>query len=259
MRTTLREKTSIAAFFDVDGTLVPRPSLEQRFFAELRKRQAIPVGNYLFLLMRAARLVPGGIAAIMNENKMYLRGVAIAQIETAATSAPPAHQGSRSLLLDEAVERVAWHAAQGHAIVLASGTLAPLARNVAVMLGMRLALHGRSGSIHVCATELEERDGRWTGEIAGGARWGEGKARAVRRFAREHGIELNKSYAYGDSMSDRPMLEAVGRPATVNPPQELHRIARRRDWPIFWWRERKDSPQSGQSAQRRQEIWGNLG
>lgn len=238
-----REKTRIAAFLDIDGTLVPRPSLERRFFAELRKRQEISLRNYFFWLMRAARLAPEGIAAIVNENKMYLRGVPVAQIETAATAAHTSPQGlaqamATGALVDAAVERVAWHAAQGHAIVLASGTLAPLARSVAVMLGTRLALHRRSGSIQICATELEERDGRCTGRIAGEALCGEEKAHAVWRFAREHGIELSESYAYGDSISDRWMLEAVGRPAAVNPSQELHRIARERDWPILLWRER---------------------
>ena len=48
----------IGAFFDVDGTLVPEPSLERRFFSGLRRSGAIPAGNYLRWTWSAMGLVP---------------------------------------------------------------------------------------------------------------------------------------------------------------------------------------------------------
>ena len=36
----------IAAFFDLDGTLIPWPSLEQRFFRMLSCRREIPLQSY---------------------------------------------------------------------------------------------------------------------------------------------------------------------------------------------------------------------
>src|SRR5438045_2885210 len=74
----IREKGGgVAAFFDLDGTLVTRPSLEKRFFRMLRNRRAIPARNYLLWLREAMRLMPRGIGAILQANKMYLRGVEI--------------------------------------------------------------------------------------------------------------------------------------------------------------------------------------
>src|SRR5260370_42128226 len=64
----------IAAFFDLDGTLMALPSHERRFFRILRYRQAIPAKNYFSWLGKAMQLLPRGINAGVQENKMYLRG-----------------------------------------------------------------------------------------------------------------------------------------------------------------------------------------
>src|SRR5713226_6762420 len=83
----------------------------------------------------------------------------------------------------QAIERVAWHARQGHQIVLLSGTLEPLALGVARALEDDLAARGITATIRVLATRLEERDGKWTGKISGEAMFGEAKARAAKRLA----------------------------------------------------------------------------
>src|SRR2546429_9533345 len=65
----------IAAFFDLDGTLMPSPSLERRFFRMLRKRHEIPLKNYFLWLGEALQLLPRGITALAHTNKMYLKGL----------------------------------------------------------------------------------------------------------------------------------------------------------------------------------------
>jgi phosphoserine phosphatase len=74
-------------------------------------------------------------------------------------------------------------------------------------------------------------NGAYTGDIAFYA-YGEGKAEAMRELAAEHGYDLATSYAYSDSMTDLPMLEAVGHPTAVNPDKALRKAAVERDWPI---------------------------
>src|SRR6266404_6197649 len=225
-----RNETSgrVAAFFDFDGTLIARPSLEWRFFASLRQRRAIPIANYFLWLARAARLAHRGIQMMRHANKMYLRGVrdgGESSIETGQL--PPQDSRQAGLAIPQffpaAVDQVAWHAKQGHAIVLVSGTLAPLAQEMALALVVRLAVRGIAASVGVCATRLEENDGRWTGRIIGDAMFGEAKARAVRQMAVERKFDLSQCYAYGDCVNDRWMLQAVGRPAVVNPSERLAR------------------------------------
>jgi HAD superfamily hydrolase (TIGR01490 family) len=231
---------SVAAFFDLDGTLTPKPSLEKRFLQVLRYRKRIGIENYLAWLKEAVRLLPRGINQIIYGNKMYLRSVSID--EQSSLMVPPFHA--------KAVERMGWHAERGERIVIVTGTLEPPALRVARLLEAKLAERGLAVEIQIYATRLEVKEGRWTGRITGEAMFGEAKARAVRRLAAECGLELEKCFAYGDSVHDRRMLAAVGRPAAVNPSDDLARIAKRNDWTILRWDEERTFAQRALSAQR---------
>ena len=248
------EKPRIAAFFDVDGTIVRPPSLERRLFARLRWQKKIPAKNYFLWLAHSARLIPKGVAMIQHGNKMYLRGVAADEANRTETYS----LGQRRVdvpFCPAAFRRMTWHAGRGHAIVLVTGTLASLANSLARELEERLAGSGELIPIEVLATTLEEIDGRWSGRIVGDAMFGEAKVRAMRRMAQERGLDLQHCYAYGDSASDRWMLHVVGRPAAVNPSADLEQIALRRGWPVFWWREQtRRSPHSSPRSQRRAEA-----
>jgi len=149
----------------------------------------------------------------------------------------------------EAIERVMSHAERGHWIVLVSGTLEPLAKQAALDLEEELACRGIDASIEVCATRLETAEGKCTGRIIGEAMFGEEKARAIRRFAAAIGIELPRCFAYGDSTNDQRMLEAVGKPAAVNPTKDLAQIASRSGWPVLRWDDEGISTRSSQSSQ----------
>jgi HAD superfamily hydrolase (TIGR01490 family) len=235
---------SIAAFFDLDGTLLPPPSLERRFATMLRYRRAIPAGNYLRWLAQTVRLAPSGIARTLHTNKMYLHNISV--VGSTGTLACPEERRASARVDQEtysrtpaffpaALDRVVWHATQGHAIVLVTGTLASLASEAALALVLRLIARGITTSVAVSATQLEQANGRWTGRIVGDAMFAEGKASAVQRIASTKGFDLIHSYAYGDSEYDRWMLGAVGRPSAVNPSRELERIAKLRNWPILRW------------------------
>ena len=65
-------------------------------------------------------------------------------------------------------------------------------------------------------------------------------------------LDLERCFAYGDSASDRWMLEAAGKPAAVNPSNDLARIARRNDWPVLRW-ERKGFQQGKKITQNAKE------
>jgi len=230
----------VAAFFDLDGTLVGSPSLEERFFLGLRREGVIPARNYLLWLSRAVWLAPRGMEMMRHANKMYLRGVSWRQ--DGSRGGAGQHGQPRMAVprfFPKGVDQVAWHARQGHGIVLVSGTLAPLAQEMSLALVIRLGVRGIAASVTVCATRLEEIDGRWTGRIVGDAMFGAAKARAVRRLAEENGFDLARCYAYGDSWGDRWMLESVGRAVAVNPSPKLEALARKREWAVVAWLEKE--------------------
>ena len=238
----------VAAFFDLDGTLIPLPSLERRLFRELRYRREIPIGNYFLWLARAARLAPQGMQTMRHANKMYLQGTS--QCGQSAQQSSGQAEMAVPRFFPAGIDQVAWHAKQGHEIVLVSGTLAPLANEMAVALVVRLVVRGIEASVGVCATRLEENDGIWTGRIIGDAMFGEAKASAVRRIAAEREFDLAQCYAYGNCANDLRMLEAVGRPAAVNPSRGMKRVARRRGWPVLSWVEKRNRTERSQRLQR---------
>ena len=54
----------------------------------------------------------------------------------------------------------------------------------------------------------------------------------MQQFAREHGYDLARSYAYSDSATDIPMLAAVGNPVAVNPDRALRKHAMSQGWQL---------------------------
>ncbi len=78
-------------------------------------------------------------------------------------------------------------------------------------------------------------EGRYTGDLEFYA-YAESKADALREVAEREGIDLASSYAYSDSFTDLPMLEAVGHPVAVNPDRDLRREAEKRRWQIRYFR-----------------------
>ena len=218
----MKSATSIGAFFDLDGTLLPRPSLEWRFIAHLSKLGEISAANLLpWVWLSARRLLQAPQKAISN--KMYLARLP----ESLASEWADSPAGESIKFLQEGLDHISWHIGEGHRIAFVSGTLAPLARAVA----RRLAIDA-----DVIATNLEVAGDRWTGRLAGPHMSDRQKANAVLGFAKQHALRLEQSYAYGDRISDLPMLESVGHPFAVNPDLRLERVARLRAWAICNWR-----------------------
>jgi len=214
---TRREK--IGAFFDVDGTVVAPPSLEWRFIGFLLAQDELTTRHIARWLVHFAKTVvpdPRGAAVL---NKRYLGGLRASLADdweqSLADDGPPCYGA--------ALERMRWHWSEGHRVFLVSGTLDCLAEVLARQL---------SGPVEIAATQLEVRGGCWTGQIAGAHLSGDEKGRAVRNLAARFGLSLWDSYAYGNSMSDLPMLDSVGQRVAVNPRRRFRRIASSEGWPI---------------------------
>jgi HAD superfamily hydrolase (TIGR01490 family) len=220
------------AFFDIDGTLLARPSLERRFFHELRRQKKIPAKNYFAWLAEMFRQAPRDLWTSVHGNKMYLRGVPAntlcASGETSGTAWLPE-------FFPAAMQRVWWHALRGDSIVLVSGTPEPLAAIVKFALERELLWRGVESKVSVLATQLQICNGQWSGRISGPPMFGEAKARAVKDFAAAHNISLPQCSAYGDSSQDRWMLAAVGHPFAINATPRLRRVARLGSWPMLEW------------------------
>lgn len=91
---------------------------------------------------------------------------------------------------------------------------------------------GHLGITNVIATRSRvDEDGRFAGELEFYA-YGPHKATAVRQIAEARGYDLSRCYAYSDSVTDLPMLNAVGNPVAVNPDRELRAAANAMGWAV---------------------------
>jgi HAD superfamily hydrolase (TIGR01490 family) len=125
----------------------------------------------------------------------------------------------------EVLARLEQHRAQGHAVVLVSGTPLPCLER----LGKTLGATGAIG------TGLEARDGRYTGRSIPPVMVGQDKGKATRAFFERRGetVDWAASFAYGDSIHDRGILDLVGHPVAVYPDAELSTLAQANKWEII--------------------------
>jgi phosphoserine phosphatase len=233
----------VAAFFDLDGTLLPGPSLEWRLFSALRKGRRIPLTNYFRWVGEAARLLAKGPLAARYENKKYLAGVQTDLLFRYLDSI---------VFFDEGIARVAWHAQQGHEIFLVTGTLEPLAQLTAMALECELESRGISIGLKLCATRLAAERGRWTGKVEGESIYGLAKARCVEKISVAEGVDPPESHAYGNGLLDRHLLCSVGYAHAVNPDRELAALAKQKHWRVWHWRRERPvvSPQTARLSQK---------
>jgi phosphoserine phosphatase len=119
------------------------------------------------------------------------------------------------------LDEVHAHQDAGRATFIVSAAGNGVVEPLAAVLGM----DGGIGTRY----EVDEA-GAFTGRFEGPFVYGPGKVEAMEAFAAGHDIALQDSYAYSDSLSDLPMLEAVGHPVVVNPDPALAEIARQEGW-----------------------------
>lgn len=112
---------------------------------------------------------------------------------------------------------------QGHKQIIVTGAIDTITRPLVEYLGF-------DGFV---ANKLEYVDGVATGRMIKPFIAGANKALWVRRYAEEHDIDLDRSFAYADSGSDIPLLSVVGHPCAVNPDFKLKTTAKAYDWPIL--------------------------
>lgn len=216
-----------AAFFDVDGTLVETTIVH--YYAYFRRRMMSPALAkmwWAFFLLKCL-----GYVVVDRINRSWFNVVFYRAYRTLPATQTLERAGDcyrdvmRPRLHTEGAEAIRGHIQEGRLVVLVTGSLDFLIRPLAEELGVA----------HVIAPGLRVRHGAFTGELTGPPIGEAEKGRRVQAFAREHGIDLRCSFAYGDSIADLPMLETVGNPVAVNPDRSLARVARRRGWPIERW------------------------
>ena len=126
---------------------------------------------------------------------------------------------------------------EGHAPILLTGAPSFLARAMA----RRLAFDD------VVSTELEVRDGRFTGRLAGPHYFGDAKVEGVHDLVRRHALDLAECVGLADHPADIPFLSCFGRPIAAHPRPALREHAHRQGWEVL---DRVSEPPGGSATLR---------
>jgi HAD superfamily hydrolase (TIGR01490 family) len=214
-----------AAFFDLDRTLLSRSSalaLAGAFRARGLIRRRDLARAAIWQLRFAGRGAGHEATRRMAENGMVvLRGFTPEEMRELVAEA--LERTLLPLVYREALDLALRHRARGEATYIVTATLQEIADALAAELGFDAAL----GSV------AEVEDGVYTGRPVR-ALHAAAKAEALRGLD----VDLARSTAYSDSISDLPLLEAVGHPVAVNPDRALRRVAAGRGWPVLRFSER---------------------
>ena len=213
-----------AAFFDLDKTVIAKSStlaFSKPFFNQgLLNRQAVLKSTYAQFLF----LMSGADHDQMDRMRSYLTNMCtgwdVEQVKSIV--AETLHDIVDPLVFAEAANLIADHKLCGRDVVVVSASgeeiVSPIAREL--------------GADHSMATRMVVEDGKFTGDVDFYC-FAEGKVQAIEDLAAREGYALEHCYAYSDSITDLPMLSAVGHPAVVNPDRALRKEAVARGWPVL--------------------------
>lgn len=205
---------NIAAFFDIDGTLY-REGLIAEVFKKLIKYEIVKPerwyndvrrdfikwdkreGDYDNYLLKMADVYIEAIKGLHKQQVDYIAKKVVEQ------------KGDRVYTYTR--DRIKWHKSQGHIVITVSGSPIELVREMSVKHGF----DQYRGSVYV----MDENE-KYTGEVI--PMWDSiSKQNALYELAKEYNIDLNSSYAYGDTAGDFTMFKMIKNPTCVNPTKEL--------------------------------------
>lgn len=205
---------NIAAFFDIDGTLY-REGLITEVFKKLIKYEIIEkkewyskvkpkyqkwdkrMGNYDDYLLKMADIYVNAIKGLHKSQVEFIARQVVMQ------------KGDRVYTYTR--DRIRWHKERGHKIITISGSPLELVREMSIKHGFD---DYRGAKYLLDGNEL------YTGEVV--PMWDSvSKNKAINELVDKYDIDLNSSYAYGDTAGDLSMFKAVRYPTCVNPTREL--------------------------------------
>lgn len=216
-----------AAFFDLDKTIVARSSplvLGRSFFREgLISRSSLMKSLYAQLMFQLMGADEEKMERMRAEASKLTAGWEQDKVRRVVEEV--LEEVMSPLIYSEALELMHDHRAAGRLICIVSSSPEEVVEPLAKMLYVD----------HYIATKPKIEDGKYTGELEFYS-YGPHKAAAIRQLAQDKEIDLDGSFAYSDSITDLPMLEAVGHPVVVNPDKGLRRLALEREWDIAFFR-----------------------
>jgi HAD superfamily hydrolase (TIGR01490 family) len=213
-----------AAFFDLDKTVIARSStlvMGRTFFRDgLLSPATVLRGMYAQAVYQLVGADHGKMEQMRRAVLDLTKGWEAERIRRLVRETM--EEVIAPLVYQEALDLFREHRAAGRDVWIVSSSGEEIVEPFAAHLGIADVIATVSGI---------DDDGRYDGTLEFYAYAGN-KATAIRQVADARGYDLTGSYAYSDSITDLPMLSAVGHAVAVNPDRELRAAAQAMGWDV---------------------------
>ncbi|GHF27834.1 MULTISPECIES: HAD family hydrolase [Streptomyces] len=208
------------AFFDVDETLTTVKTMFDFYDYFLAAVGHSPEEQEERRQDARALLRPG--LPREQGNRLFYRrfaGYRADRVEAIGQAWFDGHMERGGLFHKDVLDALREHRAEGLGVVLVSGSFPACLDPVAAHVGAE----------EVMCTRPEIRDGVYTGEVLT-TMIGAAKADTAKAVLAGRGADAAECFAYGDHVSDLPLLELVGNPVAVGAHPEVTAVAERHGW-----------------------------
>lgn len=218
-----KENLMKVAFFDVDETLIHCKSMFVFLSFYLQQTNKMLQGySYEGIMNEIQVKVSHGASRLQINSFYYKLFEGESQDEVKKIARQLFLKTQNDLFKHKIVDRLKNHIANNDQVVLVSGAMQDIIEPIADHLGVNQFL---------CSTP-EVKDGKYTGNLLQQS-IGDNKSKLVLQYTSMCGIDAKECYAYGDHISDMPMLEMVGYPCVVDPEENFAKIAKLKQWEII--------------------------
>jgi HAD superfamily hydrolase (TIGR01490 family) len=219
-----------AAFFDIDGTLTSERTWKG-YVDYFRKngKQRWTYLSFIFYHYSLYLLHRIGLISITNFRGQWAAHLAWFLRNQKTEDTIPLWEWTvnylRPFFRIDTLNILEEHLLSGDIVLLVSSAPQPMVKRIAQGLG----------TAHAIGTKLETHREYYTGRSLDPICIGSNKASMTLKYLEAHHlrIDLSKSYAYADSITDLPLLEMTGNPVAVYPDATLLNEAKLRDWRLF--------------------------
>lgn len=210
------------AFYDLDHTILDGNSATH-LVMESRKRKVMSERQYRHAVWLSIlyKLNIGNPTLMINRMLSWLKGLKEADIMDLAQDI--FDNIIKETIRPEILQTIREHRARKGAVILLSSATTPICQPVSQFMELD----------DMICTRLESENGILTGHTRGKLVYGPEKKVRMLSFCIENKYDPLDAWYYGDSHTDRYVMEAVGHPVAVSPDKRLMRIAKRNKWSIL--------------------------
>ncbi|KAB8030724.1 HAD family hydrolase [Fluviispira multicolorata] len=227
---SITKRVNYYAFFDVDETIIQEKSMfsflyfySKKMVLKLNIIKVIKI-FYYFNLIKYLKINKYSRDHINEIYYKFYKGININTLNNHANEWFDKARRRRNFFNSNIINEIYFHKMNGAKVVLVSGSFQACLKPIANYLGIE----------EILCTQMEILDQKCTGNLLNIPIIGEGKVILIKQLLlKDNFSNYSLCYAYGDHISDLPMLNFVGNPRVVPNCKKLLEYAKEKNWVLL--------------------------